>query len=71
MTQSHPHRPHTPLCRRSTMVDRLELLNRQVAGNCAAVVADDDAAVVAALARELPKAQVRVAGGGVGCGCMC
>ncbi|KAI3430222.1 hypothetical protein D9Q98_004819 [Chlorella vulgaris] len=44
--------------RRSTMVDRLELLNRQVAGNCAAVVADDDAAVVAALARELPKAQV-------------
>ena len=41
------------------MIDRLELLNRQVVGNCSAVVAEGDAAVAAQLAKEVAKAQVR------------
>lgn len=44
--------------RRSTLIDRLELLNRQVVGNCSAIVAEGDAAVVAQLVKEAAKAQV-------------
>ena len=56
---SHQSRTLLSVCRRSTLIDRLELLNRQVVGNCSAVVAEGDAAVVAQLAKEVAKQQVR------------
>ena len=56
-----------PACRRrTTLVDRLELLNKQVVGDCSAVVAEGDAAVVAALRRELPKPQAHLVWGQLG-----
>lgn len=47
-------------------MDRLELLNKQVVGDCSAVVAEGDAAVVAALRRELPKPQAHLVWGQLG-----
>ncbi|KAL4421609.1 hypothetical protein ABPG75_010900 [Micractinium tetrahymenae] len=44
--------------RRSVMVDRLEVLNRHVTGNCSAILAEGDAAVVAQLCKELKHPQV-------------
>lgn len=44
--------------RRSVMIDRLEVLNRHVTGNCSAILADGDAAVVAQLCKELKHPQV-------------
>lgn len=40
------------------MVDRLEVLNRHVVGNCSAVPAEGDETVVAQLCKEVQKAQV-------------
>lgn len=55
-----PPPPHpTPLSNRtSTLVDRLEVLSKQVSGACSAVAADGDAEAVAALGRELRKPKV-------------
>lgn len=52
------------------MIDRLEVLNRHVTGNCSAILADGDAAVVAQLCKELKHPQVgrRHAGRGKGLG---
>jgi hypothetical protein len=49
------------------MVDRLEVLNRHVSGNCSALVAEGDPAVVAHLCKEAAKPQV----GWVALGCCC
>ncbi len=48
------------------MVDRLEVLNRHVTGNCSAILAEGDAAVIAQLCKELKHPQV----GRGGCGCV-
>jgi hypothetical protein len=47
-------------------VDRRELLNQQVAGDCSAVVAEGDAAVVDALRRELSKPRAHLVWGQLG-----
>ncbi|PSC70139.1 small RNA degrading nuclease 5 [Micractinium conductrix] len=44
--------------RRSAMVDKVEVLNRHVAGNCSGIPADSDAVAMPALCRELARLQV-------------
>lgn len=40
------------------MVDKVEVLNRHVAGNCSGIPADSDAVAMPALCRELARLQV-------------
>ena len=49
--------------RRSALVDRLEVLNRHVSGNCSAIVAEGDTDVAAKLAKEAARPGVDFAWG--------